>query len=57
MKKQQNRINIKWVLSTIPTRLILVIIILSITSSFEGAINGYVLGQMTKIVFNNFKNN
>ena len=56
MKKQQNRINIKWVLSTIPTRLILVIIILSITSSFEGAINGYVLGQMTKIVFNNFKN-
>ena len=56
MEEQKTHIDIKWVLSTIPNKLILVIIILSITSSFEGVINGYVLGQMTKIVFNNFEN-
>ncbi len=56
MKVQKTQINLKWALSTIPVKLTLAIIVLSITSSFEGAINGYVLGQMTKIAFNNFKN-
>lgn len=56
MKTKVIQINLKWVLKNLPAKLILAIIILSITSSFEGVINGYVLGQMTNIAFHNFQN-
>ena len=56
MKTKVIQINLKWVLKNLPAKLILAIIILSITSSFEGVINGYVLGQMTNITFHNFQN-
>lgn len=56
MKTKVIQINLKWVLKNLPAKLILAIIILSITSSFEGVINGYVLGQMTNIAFYNFQN-
>lgn len=56
MKTKVIQINLKWVLKNLPAKLILAVIILSITSSFEGVINGYVLGQMTNIAFHNFQN-
>ncbi|GFP06447.1 ABC transporter ATP-binding protein [Lactobacillus helveticus] len=56
MKEKEVQINLKWVLSVLPVNLIVIIIILAITSSFEGVINGYVLGQMTNIAFHNFAN-
>ena len=56
MKTKVIQINLKWVLKNLPAKLILAIIILSITSSFEGVINGYVLGQMTNIAYHNFQN-
>lgn len=56
MKTKVIQINLKWVLKNLPAKLILAIIILSITSSFEGVINGYLLGQMTNIAFHNFQN-
>lgn len=56
MKTKVIQINLKWVLKNLPAKLILAIIIFSITSSFEGVINGYVLGQMTNIAFHNFQN-
>ncbi|WP_431462696.1 ABC transporter ATP-binding protein [Lactobacillus crispatus] len=56
MKTKVIQINLKWVLKNLPAKLILAIIILSITSSFEGVINGYVLGQMTNIAFHSFQN-
>lgn len=56
MKTKVIQINLKWVLKNLPAKLILAIIILSSTSSFEGVINGYVLGQMTNIAFHNFQN-
>lgn len=55
-KEKEVQINLKWVLSVLPVNLIVIIIILAITSSFEGVINGYVLGQMTNIAFHNFAN-
>ncbi|AYN48944.1 ABC transporter ATP-binding protein [Lactobacillus johnsonii] len=56
MKEKEVQINLKWVLSVLPVNLIVIIIILAVTSSFEGVINGYVLGQMTNISFHNFAN-
>lgn len=56
MKEKEVQINLKWVLSVLPVNLIVIIIILAVTSSFEGIINGYVLGQMTNISFHNFAN-
>ncbi|BCD38689.1 hypothetical protein [Lactobacillus helveticus] len=56
MKEKEVQINLKWVLSVLTVNLIVIIIILAITSSFEGVINGYVLGQMTNIAFHNFAN-
>lgn len=56
MKSKEIQISLKWVLKNLPSKLILAIVILSITSSFEGVINGYVLGQMTNIAFHNFQN-
>lgn len=56
MKEKEVQINLKWVLSVLPVNLIVIIVILAVTSSFEGVINGYVLGQMTNISFHNFAN-
>lgn len=56
MKEKEVQINLKWVLPVLPVNLIVIIIILAVTSSFEGVINGYVLGQMTNISFHNFAN-
>lgn len=56
MKEKEVQINLKWVLSVLPVNLIVIIIILAVTSSFDGVINGYVLGQMTNISFHNFAN-
>ncbi len=54
MNEKKIQINLRWVLSVLPVRFTIAIIVLSITSSFEGVINGYVMGQMTNIAFNNF---
>lgn len=56
MRVKETQINLNWVLSTLPVRITIAIIVLSIASSFEGVINGYVLGQMTNIAFHNFQN-
>ncbi len=43
------KINFNWMCHHLPKYLMLAVLILSISSSFEGVINGYVLGQMTNI--------
>ena len=45
MNVKKTQINLRWVLSVLPVRFTIAIIVLSITSSFEGVINGYVMGQ------------
>ncbi|MEJ6348975.1 ABC transporter ATP-binding protein [Holzapfeliella sp. He02] len=45
----QVKINLKWILETLPTPLIVAIIILGITSSFEAILNGYIMGQIIKV--------
>lgn len=45
----QVKINLKWILETLPTPLIAAIIILGIISSFEAILNGYVMGQIIKV--------
>lgn len=52
MKKEKS-IDLKWVLKSVPFLLLVAILSLSIFSSFEGVINGYVLGKITSIDFNN----
>ena len=50
MKKKKN-IDLKWFLFHTPKYLIFLIILFSITSSFEGVLNGYVMGQVVKLDF------
>lgn len=51
--KKEKTIDLKWVLKSIPSLLLTAILLLSVFSSFEGVINGYVLGKITSIDFNN----
>ncbi|MDO4912763.1 MAG: ABC transporter ATP-binding protein [Lactobacillus sp.] len=43
------QINYKWVLKNLPVPLTLAVIILSVFSSFEGVLNGYIFGQLPKL--------
>lgn len=49
MNKKEVNVTLKWVLSNLNPWMILSLLIFGVTSSFEGVLNGYILGYIPRL--------